>query len=85
MPILANEKQFQRRVIFLIASIVAGLILTTIATVLCLADHQNWNALRRQGTLAAGVIAVQREELEKVTDVYASWDEAFVMSCQVQT
>ena len=49
-----------------------------IITVLYLAERQTRDAIQREVALATSALAVQREELEKVTDDYAYWDDAFV-------
>ncbi|MBO9112463.1 MULTISPECIES: hypothetical protein [Rhizobium/Agrobacterium group] len=81
MTVLANETRFQRRMILPIASIIAGLILTMVVTVLYLAEHQTRDAIQHQIALAAGALAVQRENWNRSPTILRLLGRRFCPSC----
>ncbi|PZQ15947.1 MAG: hypothetical protein DI565_09015 [Ancylobacter novellus] len=68
---------FSRTVVAPVSLMVAAMILAVIAAVIWIARSQTADLLARERSLAASAIEERRSVIEKTTDDYAYWDDAF--------
>lgn len=73
----ANRDSFSKTVVVPVSLMVAAMILAVIAALVWIARSQTEDLLSRERSLAASALEERRSVIEKTTDDYAYWDDAF--------